>query len=231
MKFMDTTTIYKKDIKRYRNKDNKDLVTRNLPFVILVAGHYKKKLRKPYTVDDLICAGNEGIIEAANRYDESRGVKFISYAAHWIKQSIQNFLNNQYTVHMPANEIEHRLRLNRMGNTNFKGKDKIKEECKRKDYLFSEFLQSYETIDNFGNSEKLQDDEITSRMTLNQLFEMIKNKRELDIVKMYFVDGLTMEEIANDCGITRSRVQQIVTSALNKIRMRLSPDTTLEELL
>lgn len=79
------------------------LVEANLRFVISVAKHYQNTGE---VLDDLISAGNLGLIEAAKRFDESKGFKFISYAVWWIRQSIMQHLGeNNKTIRLPLNKI------------------------------------------------------------------------------------------------------------------------------
>jgi RNA polymerase primary sigma factor len=79
------------------------LVTSNLRFVISVAKQYQST---GDLLDDLISAGNLGLIEAAKRFDETKGFKFISYAVWWIRQSIVQYVSeNNKTIRIPSNKI------------------------------------------------------------------------------------------------------------------------------
>jgi RNA polymerase primary sigma factor len=81
----------------------KRFVEGNLRFVVSVAKQYQGSGEK---LDDLISAGNEGLIEAAKRFDTTRGFKFISYAVWWIRQSIQKHIaENSKQIRLPLNKI------------------------------------------------------------------------------------------------------------------------------
>jgi len=84
------------------NKALEKLVKSNLRFVISVAKQYHSGER----LEDLISAGNEGLITAAKRFDASRGFKFISYAVWWIRQSIMSYMTeNNKGIRLPANKL------------------------------------------------------------------------------------------------------------------------------
>lgn len=82
----------------------KRFIEGNLRFVISVAKQYQGKGE---LLDDLVSAGNEGLITAAKRFDSSRGFKFISYAVWWIRQSIMQYLTeNNKSIRLPGNKVQ-----------------------------------------------------------------------------------------------------------------------------
>ena len=87
-----------------------ELVQANLRFVVEVAKHYQNR---GLSLAELISAGNVGLITAAERFDETKGYKFISYAVWWIRQSILQALMEQSTVRMPVNRIDMLTKISR----------------------------------------------------------------------------------------------------------------------
>lgn len=85
-------------------RSKKRFIEGNLRFVISVAKQYQGKGE---LLDDLVSAGNEGLITAAKRFDSSRGFKFISYAVWWIRQSIMQYLTeNNKSIRLPGNKVQ-----------------------------------------------------------------------------------------------------------------------------
>jgi RNA polymerase primary sigma factor len=221
------------------------LVRSNLRFVVSVAKEYQNQ---GLPMEDLINEGNLGLIKAAERFDETRGFKFISYAVWWIRQSILQALAEQSRIV--------RLPLNRVGAINKIGKmlDHLGQEYEREPRL--DELASRMDMTPFELSETLK----TSARHLsldapfqqgegNSLLDVLKNDhmpspdnelmdeslrleiekvlatltpREAKIIKLYFgIDQdrpLTLEEIGEIFELTRERVRQIKEKALRKLR-------------
>jgi RNA polymerase primary sigma factor len=116
------------------------LVTANLRFVISVAKQYQTT---GDLLDDLISAGNLGLIEAAKRFDETKGFKFISYAVWWIRQSIVQYISeNNKTIRIPSNKINASNKLKNVSSD-------LEQILERKPTL-SEIADAYE--DRFEDS-------------------------------------------------------------------------------
>jgi len=221
------------------------LTKANLRFVVSVAKQYQNQ---GLSLPDLINEGNLGLIKAAEKFDETRGFKFISYAVWWIRQSILQALAEQSRIV--------RLPLNQVGSLN-----KINK-------AFSKFEQEHERR---PSSEELADeldlpaDKIADTLRVsgrhvsvdapfaegeeNNLLDVLVNNdspnadkslineslslevertlatltpRESDILKYFFGIGcqeLTLEEIGERFGLTRERVRQIKEKAIRKLRL------------
>lgn len=231
------------------------LVRANLRFVISVAKQYQNK---GLSLVDLVQEGNIGLIEAAKRYDESRGFKFISYAVWWIRQAIIRAISEQCrTVRVPMNQIVY---MNKISKTT----EKFEQENERKpsiEELESETGISADKIslnmssisktlsldtpfkdeeagcllDVMPNENSSDADNIVMGESISKELEVVLSSlsyREGDILRMIFGLGMspmTMEEIASRFGVGAERVRQIQHEALGKIREKYS--NTLRELL
>ncbi|HAI76254.1 MAG TPA: RNA polymerase subunit sigma [Microscillaceae bacterium] len=234
--------------KRIREGDQQaleKLTKANLRFVVSVAKQYQNQ---GLSLGDLINEGNLGLIKAAQRFDETRGFKFISYAVWWIRQSILQALAEQSRIV--------RLPLNRVGSLN-----KISK-------TFSELEQKYErepSADELAEVLDVTATEVVDTMKIsgrhvsvdapfvqgeeNSLLDVLENdseqtpdssliieslrrevqralstltQREADVVSYYFgLNGhtqLTLEEIGEKFNLTRERVRQIKEKAIRRLR-------------
>ncbi len=221
------------------------LTKANLRFVVSVAKQYQNQ---GLTLGDLINEGNLGLIKAAQRFDETRGFKFISYAVWWIRQSILQALAEQSRIV--------RLPLNRVGSLN-----KISK-------TFSELEQKYErepSPDELADVLEVTTNEVVDTMKIsgrhvsmdapfvqgeeNSLLDVLENdaegtpdaslmndslrkevqralstltQREADVISLYFgLNGehaMTLEEIGEKFSLTRERVRQIKEKAIRRLR-------------
>ncbi|MEQ9440170.1 MAG: sigma-70 family RNA polymerase sigma factor [Cyclobacteriaceae bacterium] len=234
--------------KRIRSGDQlalEKLTKANLRFVVSVAKQYQNQ---GLTLGDLINEGNLGLIKAAQRFDETRGFKFISYAVWWIRQSILQALAEQSRIV--------RLPLNRVGSLN-----KISK-------TFSELEQKYErepSPDELADVLEVSTNEVVDTMKIsgrhvsmdapfvqgeeNSLLDVLENdsentpdsslmndslrkevqralstltQREADVISLYFgLNGehaMTLEEIGEKFNLTRERVRQIKEKAIRRLR-------------
>jgi RNA polymerase primary sigma factor len=221
------------------------LTKSNLRFVVSVAKQYQGQ---GLSLGDLINEGNLGLIKAANRFDETRGFKFISYAVWWIRQSILQALAEQSRVV--------RLPLNRVGALNKIGKalSALEQEYEREPsaYEIADQLEMspYEVSDTLKISGKhLSLDAPFNQDENSRLLDVLENdeqpapdksllseslkievqralatltRREAEVVKLYFGLGrehpLTLEEIGERFRLTRERVRQIKEKAIKRLR-------------
>ncbi len=221
------------------------LVRSNLRFVVSVA---KKYQNQGVSLSDLIQEGNLGLIRAAHKFDETKGIKFISYAVWWIRQSILQALAEQSRiVRVPLNRAGtlHRIGkrasslLQELGRqpTNLEiasGMD-ISEDEVAKTMMISQVHLSLDAPMTPGEDNRLLDylpdtmnatpDEQMFEKALTESVEEALSylkEREAKILRLYFgLDGsepMTLEEIGSLLGITRERVRQIKEKALLKLR-------------
>jgi len=223
------------------------LTRANLRFVVSVA---KKYQGQGLSLADLINEGNYGLIKAAQRFDETRGFKFISYAVWWIRQAILQALAEQSRVV--------RLPLNRIGTISKirKASARLQQEFERKPNIeeladeleidvkkVREAMQhtsrhlSMDAPFNEEDDNSLLDvlpDEESDDPDNDMMDESVKidieralsmlHPREAEITRLYFGIGrehpLTLEEIGKRFDLTRERVRQIKEKALRKLRQR-----------
>ena len=221
------------------------LTKANLRFVVSVAKQYQNQ---GLSLGDLINEGNLGLIKAAQRFDETRGFKFISYAVWWIRQSILQALAEQSRIV--------RLPLNRVGSLN-----KISK-------TFSELEQKYErepSPDELADVLDVSSSEVVDTMKIsgrhvsmdapfvqgeeNSLLDVLESdgdptpdhglltdslrrevqralstltQREADVISFYFglngTHSMTLEEIGEKFNLTRERVRQIKEKAIRRLR-------------
>jgi len=220
------------------------LVSANLRFVVSVAKQYQNQ---GLSLPDLIDEGNLGLIKAAQKFDETRGFKFISYAVWWIRQSILQALAEQSRIV--------RLPLNQVGSLNKISKalsrfeqeherrpspeelaahldipvDKITDTLKVSGRHVSVDAPFVEGEDNSLLDVLPNDDSPMADSTLNQesLSKEVNraldqlNPRERDILKMFFGIGcqeMTLEEIGAKFDLTRERVRQIKEKAIRRLK-------------
>ena len=234
--------------KRIREGDQlalEKLTKANLRFVVSVAKQYQNQ---GLSLGDLINEGNLGLIKAAQRFDETRGFKFISYAVWWIRESILQALAEQSRIV--------RLPLNRVGSLN-----KISK-------TFSELEQKFErepSPDELAEVLEVTTNEVVDTMKIsgrhvsmdapfvqgeeNSLLDVLENdseekpdtglmndslrrevqralstltQREADVITLYFgLNGehsMTLEEIGEKFNLTRERVRQIKEKAIRRLR-------------
>nr|WP_303661372.1 RNA polymerase sigma factor RpoD/SigA [Bacteroides intestinalis] len=220
------------------------LVKANLRFVISVAKQYQNK---GLDLVDLVQEGNIGLIEAAKRYDETRGFRFISYAVWWIRQSIMHAISDQCrTVRIPMSQVVYMNKINK-ATAKFEqehGRKPSPEEIEEETNLSSDKISftlssssravSLETpfkdeeagclLDVLPNENCEDTDRQLVQSSVSQELEDVLNKlsfRERDILKMAFGLGMTPmqnEEIASRFDIGCERVRQIQHEAIDEIK-------------
>ena len=245
---------------RIRLKDQEaldKLVRSNLRFVVSVG---KKYQNQGVSLSDLINEGNLGLIRAAHKFDETKGIKFISYAVWWIRQAILQALAEQSRiVRVPLNRAGTLHRIGRRANALLQelgreathaeiaeGMD-ITEEEVAKTMSISQVHLSLDAPLTPGEDNRLLDyladtinptpDEQTFEKALTDaIVDSLASlkEREAKILRLYFgldeKEPMTLEEIGTLLGITRERVRQIKEKALSRLR-HVSRAKTLESFL
>ncbi len=229
-------------------KAHNTLITANLRFVVKVAKNYQNQ---GMALEDLIAIGNKGLIKAADKYDGSRNIKFISYAVWWIRQSIlQELAEQSRIVKIPVSIVSKILKFERVKQRLAKSKQKevsiedISLEMKISvedaiilSGLTSKSIELDATI-NEGENTLLENlvaseepdvyEEEGKEYIVKKIFEKLPSGRYKDILKkVYGFDGhppKTLKEIAEEMNLSRERVRQIKEEAINYLRCKLSKD-------
>ncbi len=220
------------------------LTKANLRFVVSVAKQYQNQ---GLSLPDLINEGNLGLIKAAEKFDETRGFKFISYAVWWIRQSILQALAEQSRiVRLPLNQVGSLNKINkalskfeqeneRMPSSDELAdildipRDKIADTLRvsgRHVSVDAPFIDGEDNnlLDVLVNSDSPNADRGLVNESLNKEIERALStltERERDIVKYFFGIGaqeMTLEEIGEYFGLTRERVRQIKEKAIRRLR-------------
>ncbi len=220
------------------------LTRANLRFVVSVAKQYQNQ---GLSLPDLINEGNLGLIKAAEKFDETRGFKFISYAVWWIRQSILQALAEQSRiVRLPLNQVGSLNKIN-------KAFSKFEQENERRPSA-EELAEKLDIpVEKIAETMKVSGRHISVDAPFvegedNSLLDVLINEdaphadrglineslsleidralstlseREGEIIKMFFGIGraeMTLEEIGDEFGLTRERVRQIKEKAIRRLR-------------
>lgn len=231
-------------IKKGDRKALEKLTKANLRFVVSVAKQYQNQ---GLSLPDLINEGNVGLIKAAEKFDETRGFKFISYAVWWIRQSIlQAIAEQSRIVRLPLNQVGSVNKINRALNKFEQEKerrpsideiadkvdiphDKIEEAMKVNSRHVSVDAPFAEGEDNSlldvlpNNDSPMADKTLvleSLREEINRALQTL-NERERNIIEAFFginQPEMTLEEIGDKYGLTRERVRQIKEKAIRRLR-------------
>jgi RNA polymerase primary sigma factor len=221
------------------------LTKANLRFVVSVAKQYQNQ---GLTLPDLINEGNLGLIKAAQRFDETRGFKFISYAVWWIRQSILQALAEQSRiVRLPLNQVGSLNKINKafskleqeferppssdeLATALDLPEDKVKDTLKvsgRHVSVDAPFVDGEDNslLDVMVNNDSPKADIELMKESLQREIERslsTLSDREKDVVMLFFgigmQHGLTLEEICSKFDLTRERVRQIKEKAIRRLR-------------
>ena len=221
------------------------LTKANLRFVVSVSKQYQNQ---GLSLPDLINEGNLGLIKAAQRFDETRGFKFISYAVWWIRQSILQALAEQSRiVRLPLNKIGS---INKINKAYAQLEQQFEREPNADEIATLLEISENEVKESLKNSGRhvsmdaplVQDEDNTMYDVLKSeenstpdtglLYESLRKEieravstltqREADVIRLYFgLNGshpMTLEEIGEKFDLTRERVRQIKEKAIRRLK-------------
>lgn len=225
------------------------LVRANLRFVVSVAKQYQNQ---GLSLQDLINEGNVGLIKAAQRFDETRGFKFISYAVWWIRQSILQAVAEQArTIRLPLNQVGAVSKLKKtasMLEQEYQRKPSTEELAKKLDMSENKvralmglnmhqistdaplddedegnFLDVYVDQDSVTTDQAVADE--SDNKAIHQSLKALSDK-ERQVITMYYGIGTpreySLDEIALAMGISRERTRQIRDRALKQLKSDIS---------
>ena len=221
------------------------LTKANLRFVVSVAKQYQNQ---GLSLGDLINEGNLGLIKAAQRFDETRGFKFISYAVWWIRQSILQALAEQSRiVRLPLNRVGS---LNKISKTFSELEQRFEREPSPEELADVLDVTTNEVVDTLkisgrhvsmdapfvqgedntlldvleNDAEETPDSELMNDSLRKEVQRALSTltQREADVIALYFgLNGehpMTLEEIGEKFDLTRERVRQIKEKAIRRLR-------------
>jgi RNA polymerase primary sigma factor len=234
-----------KRIKKGDQRALEKLVRANLRFVVSVSKQYQNQ---GLTLPDLINEGNLGLIKAAQRFDETRGFKFISYAVWWIRQSIlQAIAEQSRIVRLPLNQVGSLNKINKafaqleqeferppvadeLASALEIPEEKVKDTMSVSGRHVSVDAplkedEDFSLLDLISNNESPSADGDLMRESLQREIERsleTLTERERDVIRLFFGigmnHGLTLEEIGDKFDLTRERVRQIKEKAIRRLR-------------
>lgn len=248
----DTKTLSKEKeaelAQRIQNGDKKakeELITANLKFVVYVAKNYQ---HRGLDLEDLINEGNLGLVKAAERFDGTKGYKFISYAVWWIREYILRALANSRTIRLPRNQIELIGKI----NTTIKEFElehgriptaeeisKILEVVDKKVQLALEssrrvesidsaqtedddrtILDKYDAPDSVAADKELIDEETSAEF--KRILSVISPQGQYVIGHFFGIgyEKMTLEKIADRLDMPKEKIQQIKEKGIRQLRTR-----------
>jgi RNA polymerase primary sigma factor len=223
----------KKTTKERKKQLYDELVLGNLRFVISVAKLYQNQ---GMSLSDVISEGNIGLIKAAERFDPTNGVKFISYAVHWVRQSIMASLNeNSRTIRIPSNLVQDAQKEKKI---DINDEDNFHSELPNFDEqpiapslpycvgLYKEINEEGDQLidvipnKNVENPEDILNtpEEIKKKVSL--MLSVLDDREKVIIERYYGLTGIesNLEDLGEEFGCTKERIRQLRDKAIKKLR-------------
>jgi RNA polymerase primary sigma factor len=217
---------------RERKKLYDEMVVGNLRFVISVAKMYQNQ---GMDLMDLISEGNIGLIKAAEKFDVTSGLKFISYAVWWVKQSIMSSLNeNARTIRLPSNIIQESQKQRKNSEISSEDSfklDNVKETTNPPNLpycvgLYSEINEDGDSlIDvipnvNADSPEQIINSPEEIKKKVHLMLSVLDERERTIITKCYGLTGVesNLEDLGEEFGCTKERIRQLRDSAIKKLR-------------
>lgn len=233
----------RKDVRSCKEKMislRNNFAVNHLRFVITIAKQYQGR---GLSLEDLIGAGNVGLLRAIERFDENRGVKFITYAVSWIRQTILTEIAEVgRTIRLPVNKIKRLYRVRKSAESlrdsdiNSPTIADIAEDTDLTEEQVRDVLRvshgtisldapvgdesAFTLLDLMVSPNPDPEEELAIKIKLSELDEVLLTlkKREFEIIKLYFGLGgeepLTLEEIGERFGVTKERIRQIIDKVI-----------------
>ena len=215
----------KEEISNYKE----ELVVGNLRFVVSVAKSYQNQ---GLDLLDLISEGNIGLLKAIERFDPTSGVKFISYAVWWVKQSIMASLNEYArTIRIPSNLVQEAQKAKKEENTDDSYYIKYTDEPVSSSLPYCVGL--YDEINDEGdclidivrnpnedNPENILNTKEEIRKRVNNILSVLDDREKVIIEKYFGLNGIesNLEDLGEEFNCTKERIRQLKDKAIKKLR-------------
>ncbi len=230
--FNETTLLYYHELKKYKPitrarerkllkrckkgnlKAKNEIIESNLRFVFDIAKRYTGR---GVPILDLVSEGNMGLLKAIDKFDESKNVKFITYAVWWIRQAMLEAIHKNKLINFIETEQD-------PSSTNCLKADKY--------YDYDENEDDNDSVEEEYDNRAYESNEYKAKL-VSKLMGKLSDK-ERDIVESYYgIDGKkekTLNEIGKKYGLTSERIRQIKEKTMKKLRTEIMLDSNFEEI-
>lgn len=243
--------------KRIQKGDHKalnKLVCHNLRFVLKQAHAHKAYCtgRTGINFEDLVQAGNLGLIKAAQKFDYTKGFKFVTYAVWWIKAYIKNYvMSNWSPLKIGTTTVQRKLfysqgEIGNIAQAHPDDRSEVRQQVANKlnvdvsdiEHMEARMYERYigwdtelgssdddhRTIENTIPVAPEQEDTVIAKEQTNMVHEAMEglSEREKNILSMRFFDETTLQTIGKEYGVSRERIRQIEKNALKKVKAKLN---------